>query len=42
MKRLNLYFFGESEINLLDGFWFYGTNLGIIALLILLIFMNNL
>lgn len=35
MKRLNHYFFGQPEIHFLDALYFYGTNLSIMVIIIL-------
>ena len=35
MNRLNMYFFGEENISFQDGLYFYGINLLIVSLLIL-------
>lgn len=37
MKKINMYFFGESKISLLDALYFYGTQIGILGTITLIV-----
>jgi hypothetical protein len=41
MKKLNNYFFGEDEISLSDGVWFYGFTIFSILIAILIYWVVN-
>lgn len=38
MRFLNEYFFGEEEIHISDGIWFYGISAGAIVLTVFVVF----
>lgn len=40
MRKINDYFFGEEEITLSDGLWFYGIIVGIIAIVMITLILG--